>query len=106
MLWIAAPAELRAEGLNDMPVPSELPPGKEANEYPDKYLNFSDGAAAQDGSWVTGPTRTGKARSATTTVGPVAQSRHPLRPTGSTAPPRPPHPVEKGTAKVKDVLGS
>ena len=25
---------------------------------------------------------------------------------GSTAPPRPAHPVEKGTAKVKDVLGS
>jgi Mn-containing catalase len=58
--WMAAAAELRAEGLEDFPVPSNFPLKKEAREHSYEYLNFSDGKAASEGSWASGPTPDGK----------------------------------------------
>ncbi|AXH34323.1 manganese catalase family protein [Humibacter sp. BT305] len=58
--WTAAAAELRAEGVEDLPVPSNFPLGQEQREVSYQYLNFSDGAAAKDGSWASGPTPDGK----------------------------------------------
>jgi Mn-containing catalase len=58
--WIAAAAELRAEGAEDLPVPSNFPLGKEHREVAYQYINFSDGAAAAEGSWASGPTPDGK----------------------------------------------
>jgi Mn-containing catalase len=43
--WIAAAAELRAEGVEDLPVPSNFPLKKEEREVSYQYINFSDGAA-------------------------------------------------------------
>jgi Mn-containing catalase len=58
--WIAAAAELREEGAEDLPVPSNFPLGKEDRDVAYQYINFSDGAAAAEGSWAGGPTPDGK----------------------------------------------
>jgi Mn-containing catalase len=58
--WIAAAAELRAEGKEDLPVPSNFPLSQEHREVSYQYINFSDGAAAAEGSWASGPTPDGK----------------------------------------------
>ncbi|WP_285114996.1 manganese catalase family protein [Leifsonia sp. fls2-241-R2A-40a] len=58
--WIAAAAELRAEGAEDLPVPSNFPLGKEDRDVSYQYINFSDGPAAAEGSWASGPTPDGK----------------------------------------------
>ncbi len=58
--WIAAAAELQAEGVEELPVPSNFPQSKEAGEFSYQYLNFSDGVAAAEGSWASGPTPDGK----------------------------------------------
>ncbi|WP_309124972.1 manganese catalase family protein, partial [Kocuria sp.] len=58
--WMAAVKELQEDGLEQMPVPSNFPQSKEATEFSYDYYNFSDGAAAADGSWASGPTPDGK----------------------------------------------
>jgi Mn-containing catalase len=58
--WLAAAAELRAEGVEDLPVPSNFPINKEERDVSYQYINFSDGAAAAEGSWASGPTPDGK----------------------------------------------
>src|SRR3954449_13568703 len=54
--WIQAAAELRAEKMEDLPVPSNFPLSKEYREVSYQYLNFSDSAEARNGSWADGPT--------------------------------------------------
>ena len=58
--WLAAVEELKAEGAEELPVPSNFPLNKEHREVSYQYLNFSDGAAAAEGSWASGPTPDGK----------------------------------------------
>ncbi|MDQ1124794.1 manganese catalase family protein [Microbacterium trichothecenolyticum] len=58
--WMAAAAELRAEGLEDLPVPSNFPLEKEDRDVSYQYINFSNGAKAREGSWASGPTPDGK----------------------------------------------
>ena len=58
--WMAAVKELQADGLEQMPVPSNFPQSKEATEFSYDYYNFSDGPAAAEGSWASGPTPDGK----------------------------------------------
>ena len=58
--WIAAAAELRAEGKEDLPVPSNFPINKEERSVSYQYINFSDGEHASEGSWASGPTPDGK----------------------------------------------
>jgi len=58
--WMAAAAELRAEGLEDLPVPSNFPLEKEDRDVSYQYINFSNGAQAREGSWASGPTPDGK----------------------------------------------
>ncbi|MUN62663.1 manganese catalase family protein [Kocuria sediminis] len=57
--WMAAVKELQADGLEQMPVPSNFPQSKEATEFSYDYYNFSDGATAAQGSWASGPTPDG-----------------------------------------------
>ncbi len=57
--WIAAAAELRAEGVENLPVPSNFPLEKEEREVAYQYINFSNGAKAAEGSWASGPTPDG-----------------------------------------------
>jgi Mn-containing catalase len=58
--WTAAAAELRAEGYEDLPVPSNFPIHKEVQDVEYKYINFSDGATAKEGTWANGPTPDGR----------------------------------------------
>ena len=58
--WIAAAQELRAEGYEDIPVPNKLPMEAEFQEMEYKFINFSNGAAAGEGSWANGPTPDGR----------------------------------------------
>ena len=58
--WIAAAAELREEGAEDLPVPSNFPLSKEDRDVAYQYINFSDGPAAAEGRWASGPTPDGK----------------------------------------------
>ena len=57
--WITAAIELRAEGAEDLPVPSNFPQKKEDMSVSYQFINFSDGAAASEGSWASGPTPDG-----------------------------------------------
>lgn len=57
--WLAAAAELRDEGVEALPVPSNFPLANEEREVAYQYINFSDGAAAADGAWASGPTPDG-----------------------------------------------
>lgn len=58
--WLAAAAELREEGQEGLPVPSNFPLKKEDREVSYQYINFSDGEAAAEGTWASGPTPDGK----------------------------------------------
>lgn len=58
--WMAAAAELQAEGLEKLPVPGNFPLDKEDRDVAYQYINFSDGAKAGDGTWASGPTPDGK----------------------------------------------
>jgi len=58
--WMAAAAELQAEGLEGLPVPSNFPLEKEDRDVSYQYINFSNGAQAGDGTWASGPTPDGK----------------------------------------------
>ncbi len=58
--WIRAAQELRDEGVEELPVPSTFPLSHEAREHSYQYINFSDGQAAADGGWASGPTPDGK----------------------------------------------
>lgn len=58
--WIAAAAELREEGYEDLPTPSNFPLSHEDRNVAYQYINFSDGAAAAEGRWASGPTPDGK----------------------------------------------
>ncbi len=57
--WTAAVRELQEEKLEEMPTPSNFPLKKEHREVSYQYLNFSDGPAAAEGSWASGPTPDG-----------------------------------------------
>jgi len=58
--WLAAVAELRDEGVEELPVPSNFPQSKENQDVNYTYINFSDGEAAAEGSWASGPAPDGK----------------------------------------------
>jgi Mn-containing catalase len=57
--WIRAAQELRDEGQEELPVPSNFPISKEDRDVSYEYINFSDGAAAAEGSWTSGATPDG-----------------------------------------------
>ncbi|MCA5894855.1 manganese catalase family protein [Isoptericola sp. NEAU-Y5] len=58
--WIAAAQELRDEGVEELPVPSTFPLGKEDRSASYQYINFSDGEQASEGRWASGPAPDGK----------------------------------------------
>jgi Mn-containing catalase len=104
--WIAAAAELRAEGLEDLPVPSNFPLGKEDRDVSYQYINFSNGTQADQGTWASGPTPDGK-----------GQFSYVAEPPAGVPMPPPTHPdarfygtteipniVEKAAGKIQDVL--
>lgn len=98
--------ELKAEGAEELPVPSNFPKSKERGEVAYQYLNFSDGAAAAEGSWASGPTPDGKGEfryhDGPTTSAPMPAPTHPdARFYGTT---ELPNMVEKAAGAVQDKL--
>ena len=106
--WIAAAAELRAEGHEDLPVPSNFPLSQERREVAYQYLNFSDGELASTGTWASGPTPDGKGEFSyhdgpTTADHMPPPTRPDPRFYGTTDKP---NLMEKITAKAKDITGN
>ena len=104
--WLAAIEELKADGAEELPVPSNFPLGKEDREVSYQYLNFSDGKAAADGRWASGPTPDGKGEftyhDGPTTSAPMPAPTHPdSRFYGTT---ELPNVVEKTAGAVQDML--
>jgi Mn-containing catalase len=58
--WLAAIEELKAEGLEDTPVPSNFPQEREMSEVAYKFQNFSEGEESAQGRWASGPSIDGK----------------------------------------------
>ena len=106
--WLAAIAELQAEGLEQYPVPSNFPQKLEHSEVSYQYLNFSDGKGASEGSWASGPSPDGNGtftyHDGPTTSAPMPPPTQPDARFYGTDPK--PNLAEKITAKVKDVTGN
>jgi Mn-containing catalase len=58
--WIAAIAELEADGLETTPVPSNFPQEREKSEVAYQFLNHSEGTESAQGQWAQGPSPDGK----------------------------------------------
>ncbi|WP_294563110.1 manganese catalase family protein [uncultured Arthrobacter sp.] len=104
--WMAAARELQESKMEELPVPSNFPLKKEAREVSYQYLNFSDGKAAAEGSWASGPTPDGKGEfsyhEGPTTRAPMPSATHPdSRFYGTT---EIPNVVEKAAGTLQDKL--
>ncbi len=104
--WLAAAKELRDEGTEEFPVPSNFPINKEERSVSYQYLNFSDGPAAAEGRWASGPTPDGLGEfsyhDGPTTSAPMPPPTHPdARFYGTT---ELPNTVEKVAGSVQDKL--
>ena len=58
--WLAAIEELKADGLEETPVPAVFPQAQEMTEVSYQYLNFSEGEESAQGRWASGPSMDGK----------------------------------------------
>ena len=104
--WIAAARELQEEGYETLPAPSNFPLSKEHQPVSYQYQNFSDGTAAAEGSWASGPTPDGKGEfsyhEGPTTTAPMPPPTRPdARMYGTTDVP---NPVEKVAGTAQDKL--
>ncbi|GAA3358144.1 manganese catalase family protein [Saccharopolyspora gregorii] len=93
--WLAAAAELREQGVEELPVPSNFPQSKEQAEVSYQYLNFSDGTRAAEGPWASGPAPDGN-----------GEFSYHEGPTTNAPMPPPTHPDARfyGTTEVPDVV--
>jgi len=57
--WIAAIKDLQEEGLENTPVPSSFPLDRERRDVAYQFWHCSNGEAASQGSWASGPTPDG-----------------------------------------------
>lgn len=58
--WIAALAELEADGIDGTPVPLAFPAERQKNEVAYQFWNNSEGADSSTGRWASGPSPDGK----------------------------------------------
>ncbi len=58
--WLAAIAELEADGLEETPVPSNFPQDRELREVSYQFWNCSEGTESAAGRWAKGPSMDGK----------------------------------------------
>jgi Mn-containing catalase len=102
--WLAAIEELKADGLDGVPVPEAFDLDNEIEEFQHLYVHASDGANAMDGRWASGPTPDGHGEF-TVQETPLSYGDRPTLPPGD---PRlygtPPVDPKTLIAKVKDAL--
>ncbi|MDP9480626.1 MAG: manganese catalase family protein [Actinomycetota bacterium] len=58
--WLAAIEELKADGLEETPVPANFPLEREMTDVSYKFMNFSEGEESAQGRWAQGPAPDGK----------------------------------------------
>jgi Mn-containing catalase len=58
--WLAAMEDLKADGLEDSPVPSSFPLELEKREFSYQFWNHSEGGESAEGRWAKGPSMDGK----------------------------------------------
>ncbi|MBE9109554.1 manganese catalase family protein [Nodosilinea sp. LEGE 07298] len=58
--WLAAIEELKADGLESLPVPSRFPQSQEKQDAAYTFWNLSEGTESKEGRWAKGPTPDGK----------------------------------------------
>ncbi|HEX8520712.1 MAG TPA: manganese catalase family protein [Tepidisphaeraceae bacterium] len=58
--WLAAIEELRADGLEDTPCPSNFPQDLEAKQFSYQFINCSAGTESAEGRWAQGEAPDGK----------------------------------------------
>ncbi|MCZ2817144.1 manganese catalase family protein [Modestobacter sp. VKM Ac-2984] len=104
MQWLAAAEELKADGLDNIPVPAAFPLDEEPPEFAYAFLDASDGPDAANGRWANGPALDGTDNQLT--ARPIAANADaPILPPGD---PRlygtPPVPMQGILQKAKDAL--
>ncbi|MBD2107658.1 MULTISPECIES: manganese catalase family protein [unclassified Nodosilinea] len=58
--WLAAIEELKADGLEDVPVPSRFSRSQEKQDVSYQFWNLSEGTESEQGRWAKGPSPDGK----------------------------------------------
>jgi len=58
--WLAAIAELEADGLDETPVPNAFPQSLELSKVAYQFWNLSDGTESKEGRWASGKAPDGK----------------------------------------------
>ncbi|MBD1874082.1 manganese catalase family protein [Nodosilinea sp. FACHB-131] len=58
--WLAAIEELKADGLEEMPVPSQFSRSQEKQDVSYQFWNLSEGTDSSQGRWAKGPSPDGK----------------------------------------------
>ena len=58
--WLAAIEELKDDGLESLPVPSNFPQSQEKQDASYTFWNLSEGTESQEGRWAKGPSPDGK----------------------------------------------
>ena len=104
MMWLRAIEELKADGLDNVPVPEAFPIDEELDEFARLYVKASDGANSTEGSWANGEAFDGSGQ-ITIEPTPVAHGDRPTLPPGD---PRlygtPPMSTQTLLDKAKDLL--
>lgn len=72
--WLAAIEQLKADGVETLPVPSSYPVDEQELGNATNYMNCSDGPDAGDGPWARGPMPDGSGREFTYEENPRPQS--------------------------------
>jgi Mn-containing catalase len=78
--WLRAIQQLEEDGLDKVPVPEAFDLDNELEEFAHLYVHASDGAAALDGPWASGPAQDGG--TFTTQQEPQAYGDRPTLPPG------------------------
>ena len=60
--WLAAIEELKADGLEETPCPSNWPQAQEHQKFSYQLYNLSEGVEAQQGRWAKGESIDGKGK--------------------------------------------
>jgi Mn-containing catalase len=105
MQWLAAVEELKADGLDGIPVPDAFDLDEQIAGFDRLFVKASDGPASLEGSWASGPAPDGRGDFSSATIQPGGD-----RPTLPPGDPRlygtPPQPLDPETlvGKIKDTL--
>lgn len=104
MQWLRALEELKADGLDQVPVPEAFDRDEELDEFARLYVKASDGPDGTDGAWARGPAYDGEGEISVEAV-PVAHGDRPVLPPGDPRLYGTPPPLSSSLVqKAKDLL--